>query len=438
MLSLIKNSLRSLKRSPLRTTILILILAVSSTLSLVMLTVGGAYQNQLSSISSQIGNTITVRPAGFFGAMGGGEPLDETEVDQIGKIEHVVSVSKSVQTRYSGDALVSAIQPGTLGNQTGQLPQNSDNETMIQRMAQRVGIQVMGYDTSVSKPELISGVSVEVVEGRNFTLGEDDANIAILGKDLATANNLAVGSKININNTDVEIVGIFDSVQRFGNNAILMPIKTTERIFNITGVTEATVTVDNVNNEDAVVTEIRKIFDENTADITTSSSTYQRISGSLTNAINTSKLAMIISFIAAGVIIMFSVILMIRQKIKEVGILKAIGASNFRISFQFVLETFFISILGTLIGAILTFPLAQRVSSLLFSAGSMLSSGNLVGGQGFIARSGFTRIGNINIAVSPEVFVYAILFAIAIAIIASIIPMLYISKVKPAEVLRYE
>ncbi|MGB9693408.1 MAG: hypothetical protein ACPLYF_01040, partial [Fervidobacterium sp.] len=131
MLSLIKNSLRSLMRSPLRTTILILILAVSSTLSLVMLTVGGAYQNQLSSISSQIGNTITVRPAGFFGAMGGGEPLDETKVDQISKIDHVVSVSKSVQTRYNGDALVSAIQPGTLGNQTGQLPQNSNNETII-------------------------------------------------------------------------------------------------------------------------------------------------------------------------------------------------------------------------------------------------------------------------------------------------------------------
>jgi len=438
MLSLIKNSLRSLMRSPLRTIILVLILAVSSALSLVMLTVGGAYQNQLSSISSQIGNTVTVRPAGFFGAMGGGEPLDEAKVNEINKIEHVVSVSKSIQTRYSGDALVSAIQPGTLGNQTGQLPEGTNNERIIQGIAQRVGIQVMGYDTSTLKPELISGVSMEVIDGRNFVLGEDDANIAILGKDLATANNIEVGSKININDTDIEIVGIFDSGQRFGNNAVLMPIKTTERIFNITGVTEAAVTVDDANNEDAVVAEIRKIFDENTADITTSSSTYQRISGSLTNAINTSRLAMIISFIAAGIIIMFSIILMIRQKIKEVGVLKAIGASNFRIGFQFVLETFFMSILGTLIGAILTFPLAQRISSLLFSAGSMISNGNLMGGQGFMARGGFTRIGSINIAVSPEIFVYAILFAIAIAIVSSIIPMFYISKVKPAEVLRYE
>jgi putative ABC transport system permease protein len=396
-----------------------------------MVTVNGAYQNQLNTVSTQIGTDVTVRPAGFFGNAGGGEPLDETKVDEIAKLPHVVSIAKTVEARYSGTSLVSAIQPGTLGNQGTQFPSNNSGQSRQFRMT----IEVMGFDVTDKSPTLTGGGTVAIVQGRYFNSDEASANVAIVGKDLAVANNLSVGSKVDLNGTEVQVVGIFDTGQLFGNNTIVLPVKTAETIFSIKGLTDVTVTVDDANNEDLVVSEIRKIFNENTADITTSASMYERISTPINNAMNSSKLAMIISFSASAVIIVFSVLLMIRQKIKEVGIMKAIGASNIWIGMQFALETFSISVIASFLGALITFPLAQKISSLLVSSGRALTAnrGGLFGSGG-----GFTRIGNITVAVSPTVFVYAFLIAICLALLASLVPMIYISQVKPAEVLRYE
>jgi putative ABC transport system permease protein len=428
--SLIHRSLRNLVRSPLRTILVLVILVFTIGLALIMLTINGAFENQLNSISTQVGTDVEVRPAGFFGTAGGGEPLDESKVDKLSGLSHVVSVSKTVEARYSGNSLVSAIQPGTLGQQGGQsLPSNNANAN---RNTFRMGIIVMGMDTNNATPVLTGGAQLKIVKGRYFEATENDANVVILGQDLATANKLVVGSKFGLNGTQVEVIGIFDSGQLFGNNMIVLPVKPAQQIFSIKGITSATVTVDDANNETAVVAEIRTIFDEKTADIVTSASTFERISGSITNAIKTSQIGMIAVLAVAAIVIIFSIILMIRQKVKEVGILKAIGASNFVIGLGFAIETFFISIFGAVIGALITFPLAQKVANLLVGAASFTNRGGAFGG------GGVTRIGNINIAVSPEIFLYALGFAVALAVIASLIPLWYISKVKPAEVLRYE
>ena len=76
----------------------------------------------------------------------------------------------------------------------------------------------------------------------------------------------------------------------------------------------------------------------------------------MTNAESTSNIGMIVAFVVAGVVVLFSVLLMIRQRVKEIGILKAIGASNWRIGLQFSLETLAVSVVGAIIGALITYP----------------------------------------------------------------------------------
>jgi ABC-type antimicrobial peptide transport system permease subunit len=49
-----------------------------------------------------------------------------------------------------------------------------------------------------------------------------------------------------------------------------------------------------------------------------------------------------------------------------------------------------------------------------------------------------TTVGGVNVAVSPEVFLYALGIAVALAIVASVLPAWYIARVRPAEVLRNE
>jgi putative ABC transport system permease protein len=395
-----------------------------------MVTVHGATENQLGSIGEEIGTEITVRPAGRFGMMGGGEPLAQEDVDKLSGIPHVVSVQESVQTQYSGDSLESAIEPGTLGGRGGgggSLPTDF-----------RMPISIMGFDAATENPTLMGDAQMDIVEGRYFTTDENNADVMVVGEDLADKNGLEVGSLVDIEGVSVEVIGIYDSGQVFGNNMLVMPIGTVQRVFDLEGVTSVTVVADYVDNVDGVVDDIREIFDEDTADITTSAEMYERINESVGSAGDTSQMAMIAAFIVAGVVILFSVVLMVRQRVKEIGILKAIGASNWRIGFQFSLETLAVSVVAAIIGALITFPLAQRVADLLVtdSAGTQGPSG-FPGGAGFFG-GGVTSIAGVDVAVSPEVFLYALGIAIALAVAASIFPAWYISRVKPAEVLRYE
>lgn len=66
-----RRVIRNLIRSPLRTGVIVGILAVSIGPALIMIRVRGATENRLGSIGKQIGTEITVRSAGRFGMMGG-------------------------------------------------------------------------------------------------------------------------------------------------------------------------------------------------------------------------------------------------------------------------------------------------------------------------------------------------------------------------------
>jgi len=428
-MNMIRRSLRNLFRSPLRTTLMVALLAVSIGLGLIMFTVHSATENQLGTIGGEIGTDITIRPAGSFGGMGGmggGEPLAQEDVDKLSDIPHVVSVQGSVQTQYTGDSLESAIEPGTLGPGGGG-PTGESPRTM--------GIMVMGFDAATENPTLMGNAQMEIVEGRYFTSEENDADVMVVGQDLADKNSLAIGSTVDIEGTSVEVIGIFDSGQVFGDNMLVIPVGTVERLFAIDGVTSVTVVADDVDNVDGVVSSIRQIFDQDTADVVTAKDMYERIDESVASAGNTSTIGMIAGFAIAAVVVLFSVALLVRQRVKEIGILKAIGASNRQIGLRFSLETLFISLVAAVIGSLITYPLAQKVANLLVDSSSTGPGGGP--GGGMLSRVGGT-IAGMHVAVSPWVFLYALAIAAALAVLASVLPAWYISRVKPAEVLRNE
>ncbi|MFC2022721.1 ABC transporter permease [Chloroflexota bacterium] len=448
-MGLVRRAVRNLVRSPLRTGGIVAILTVSIGLALIMLTVHGAAQNQLESIRGDIGTEIQVRPAGVFGLMGGGEPLDEADVARINDVPHVVSVQGSVQTRYTGDTLESAIEMGTLGRrfqgQTGEIPEVGP-ELLVRPdggVSFRMGITVIGFDPTTADPVLIGGANMTMKDGRYFTIGEADADVLVVGYALAEKNGLTVGSEVDINGVSLEVIGTYTSGQVFGDNILVMPIDTAQRLFELDGATSVTVVTDYVDNVDAVISGIRGIFSQDEADVISSADTYDRINQPLVNAGSASQTGMIAAFLVAAVVILFSVILMVRQRVREIGILKAIGASNWRIGLQFSIETLGMSIAAAVIGALIAFPLAQKVADMLVtSPASPLGPGGMRGPGGLVTRGafggGFTSFAGIDIAVSPEIFLYALGMAIALAVVASIFPSWYISRVKPVEVLRNE
>ena len=452
----IRRGLRTILRNPLRTGLLVAVLAVSIALTLIMITVNEAFGQRLDEIRAEVGTNIDVNPAGSFrGLLGGGEPLSEEEIDQLALLDHVESVQRTLSFPYTGEALESAIDVGELGNRLAGGDGATDNAPDGNAPGGGPGGQgfsIPVFFIGTDDPSALSTIGTqdtELMEGRTFTDDEADANVAVLGDDLAEKNGLLVGDRFELEGgSTIEVIGTFTSGTQFGDNAVFMPLETVQTLFNSEGeLTLATVRVDTVENVDAVADAITDTLGEDTVDVVTEASRFESISAPVADAEDSSQIALIAALVASAAVILFSVGLVARQRVKEIGIFKAIGASNWHVTAQFGIEAAVMSVIAALIGALATFPLAQTVANGLVSDPAAPAGPGGFAGPGQGARFGGAGaqlqgaggfLGDVDVAVSPEVFLYALGIAIGLAVIASIIPAWYVGRVRPAEVLRYE
>ncbi len=459
----LRRGFRTIVRSPLRTLLLVSILAVSIGLTLIMITVDNAFAKRLDDIKSQVGSDITIRPAGSFGGgfFGGvtirgpsADPpgptqdstadataedtavtaLDEDTLDAIAEVAHVASVTRRISGAYSGDEIVSAIEPPPGFAQAGG---NADFSPPV-------------FLSGTDDPASLSTIGVSdtsIVAGRTFQTGEEAAKVAVMGSSLAEANGLAVGDTFSMNGDAFEVIGLFETGTQFGDNAIFLPLQTAQDVLDRAGeVDEATVRADSVDNVEQVAADLRTTLGEDTVDVSTQQALFTNISAPVSDAKDSSKIGLFAALIASAAVILVSVGLVARQRIKEIGILKAVGASGWHVTAQFGVETAFIAIVAAFVGALATFPLAQKVANGLVSDPSL--PGPRFGGGGgppdgvvVVAGPGGGAgglLGSVDVAVSPEVFLYALALAIGLAVIAAVVPAWYVGRVRPAEVLRYE
>lgn len=98
-----------------------------------------------------------------------------------------------------------------------------------------------------------------------------------------------------------------------------------------------------------------------------------------------------ISLVVAGLSIMTVMLMSVQERTKEIGIKKAIGATNFRIMLEFLIESVFLSIAGSILGigagmlisgtgcALLSLPYLPNWKTLLFCVEFSVAAGVLFG-----------------------------------------------------------
>ena len=279
--------------------------------------------------------------------------------------------------------------------------------------------------------------------------------MALVGKDLATKNNLSVGSTFTAYGQTITVKGIYDTGNTFTNAGVIMPLPALQTLSSRDGdVTSAIVTVDSVDHLDATVSALEQKLGDR-ADVVSDATASADTLSSLDNVKTIATYSLVGALVAGSVIIFLSMLMIVRERRREIGVLKAIGSSNAKISWQFVSEaltlTGMAAVVGIVAGVILSNPVLDALVSSsssspngpTFSAGpgGPPGGGGPVRIGGGITR-GLTQFGdvlsNVQAHVGISILLYGLLAAVLIAVIGTAFPSWLIAKIRPAEVMRTE
>ncbi len=216
--------------------------------------------------------------------------------------------------------------------------------------------------------------NLELACGTNVTEEDSDKRnkVAIIGSDIAEMffgedKTLALGQTISINSKKYEVIGVLeylgDTAGGFSpDESVIVPYTVAEKyvIGERTRPTITAVAVD-LDSVDSALEEITAALTVNHAD--TIDNFQIRDQGSMLEAAQESSKTMTtllvsvaaVVLLVAGIGIMNVMFVSVKERTREIGILKAIGARKRDILLQFLFEAVLLSTVGGIIGGILSY-----------------------------------------------------------------------------------
>ncbi len=217
---------------------------------------------------------------------------------------------------------------------------------------------IFTHDLNIFDNSIIKGASwtrLNDINGDNVIIIDEKSSYRIFKK----AN--PVGKPLNIHGEIYTIIGVSKTINElylyedsgFDNLVIFMPVSTYKKNFQMDYINKQIVLKEkNTLSEDYIT---KKIFTIRSQDmILDSIITREKVVDSMSK---TYKLMFtlinsftIVSFIISGFSLMNTMFFNVKERIREIGIRKAVGASNQQILLQFLFEALILSILGILVG----------------------------------------------------------------------------------------
>ncbi len=342
-------------RNKARAVVVVALLSLVTAFLALMVQATFASRQQIASMEGRVRTLIELREAGAFGTggFGGDNPIGEEHfstdtfetVRKIPSAGHLARVDEYVYkpevdpSKKNAYAMVIGLHPGAALRAIGEVD----------------------YENA------------RIVAGRNLQSDDENSNVAIVGR-LYAAQRLGISDpaelaraekQIVFNGRPFKVMGIYTTANDFGDNHVFVPINAFRAAFNPgKKLSKIFVTVDAVFNVERVVAELKeRLVDE--ADVVTAPEAVSTARTTLGTLAVSSAYAAVLLFAIGAVVTVFVMVLSTRERVREIGTLKAIGASNREVVLQFLSEAFGMSALGAVGALLLALPFAPLISRIL-------------------------------------------------------------------------
>jgi putative ABC transport system permease protein len=419
-------------------------LAVSTGLILAMLVARTSIEAKINEVKAATATEITINPAGVSGGLGGGDALTSDQLKQIESTAHIKSTTATLmdQLGESDTNLTPSLELGNLGKR----------QFRFETKGQSGGAVAMpdGGETTPFKPRTsITGTTIpgnKTLASGTTIDGKSSNNEAIVGKSLAEKNNLTVGSTFTAYGTTMTVKGIYSTGNTFEDSGIIVPLATLQTLTNQPGaISHLTAIVDSSDNVATTVSALKSSLGDK-VDITSQQEQAETSLAPLQGISNLALTGVIGASLAGAAIVLLSMTIIVRERRREIGVLKAIGGTNIKIVGQFVTEALTLTIIGGVIGLGLGIAVSGPVTQSLVANSEQSGPKVGEGGPRRIEKADFSAVvsnlgestKSVTTSLPPQVFASSIGLILLIAIIGSSVPALAIARVRPAEVLRSE
>ena len=466
-MNVVTRGMKNALRSPLRSVAIVSMLAISIGLILSMLVARNSVEAKVETVKGTSGTSVTISPAGVQGFSGGGDALTSEQLATISSTANIESTTASLsdQMGTSDTNLTASLEMGNFGarqqrfentessststdseTSTDSASTDTTTDTAMPTPTPRITVTGTTDANSVST----SGSDLTLTSGELFD-GDSSDLVALVGSDLATKNSLTVGSTFTAYEQTITVVGIYETGNTFQDSGMIMPLATVQTLTDQAGsISSVTAKVDSAENVSSTVTALETALGDD-ADIVSEAETAAASVSSLQSISSLALAGVIGSALAGSVIVLLAMVMIVRERRREIGVIKAIGGSSIKVVGQFISEALTLTLVGSVIGlslgVLVSGPMTTSLVSSQSSTSSSVSSeetgkGGPGGGAMGMMRSGVGQLGTnltqITSSVTPEVFVSAIGITLLIAIVGSATPAWFISRIRPAEVLRTE
>ncbi|MDO8429943.1 MAG: ABC transporter permease [bacterium] len=356
----LKTALRGLEANKSRSSLTILGIVIGITAIMMVMSLGEGAQNLILSQIQTIGSkTIAIlpgrQPKGIMDSLGTmfGDSLKERDVEALKKKSNVPNLAK--------------IMPLVFGSASATYQNESYRLTIF-------GVDdlvVKIYDLEIENGDFFTG---EDVKGR--------ADVVVIGskvKEELFGSSEAIGQKIKSKGRSLRVVGVLKkkgsgSMVNF-DDAVFIPYSTAQQyLFGIKYYHRIIVEADSENNVSRTVEDIKitlrnmhNITDPEKDDfyIETQEGMMSMVS-TVTSALTLFLAAVAaISLLVGGVGIMNIMLVSVTERTREIGLRKAIGATEKNILTQFLLEAVLLTATGGFIGIVLGASLSFLTSLVL-------------------------------------------------------------------------